>query len=387
MKSADVQRPSFLPKETAVKWWKEMAPKRDARTSSIVTKDSFDSTDRTYFKRRTHFSTFKRPRLTETSKRENKSNFLFNNTQPFREDNFRQSRQSPFDNLLPLPSPNQPFEKDNKVFTIEHALAPTEKTYIGENFPSVFDSLQDIPQQNETDDFNGKKNEHSTSSYSSDHEIDSEFLREAIIQERHKPSKFEIQSASQRLKDSSRNARNLGSAQQLKSSVEYIVPTVEHVLSHVEYADNISESLESQIPSILSSVEYVSPTVEFVKPEVEYLPENNATTESMSLFELENSLTDQDIAVIEEESFANERKSPLERYENEGIRTDIEGARFQIVGLRREQINLRRNRGRNQLGVPEEDYPTLEALPVVQFHCGDYLPGYYVDITTRCQVS
>lgn len=362
-----------------------MAPPKIIKSDAHTTRENLEET----VFRKPFFTTIsKAEHLTEKVSREHQNAVVVNETQTFEEEVDLQERELPLEVFQSFSLPVDPFEKDNRVVIVADYLSPTEKTYFSEqNYPDTFEELRDIPQQKEVEVY-GTEDIEETSTTPPQHYADGDFLHEAIIHEHHKPSKFEIISASERLRESQKEFENI---MKTMSSVEYIVPSVQHVVPEVEYADNISSSEEEkQVSDVLPSVEYVTPTVEFVEPEVEYVtPEFNSSDDTEDFLEKENEWSDDVENLPPEESLSDENEFDQQKFENKGLKTDNDGQIFQIVALRRQQVRVRRNhkRHKEQIGVPELDYPTLEALPVVQFYCGDYMPGYYVDITTRCQVN
>lgn len=362
-----------------------MAPPKLIKSDAHTTRENLEAT---VFRKPFFTTTSKAEHLTEKISDQQQNAVVVNETQTFEEEVNLRERELPLDVFQSFSLPVDPFEKDNRVIIVADYLSPTEKTYFSEqNYPDTFEELRSIPQQKEVEsEVYDTEDTEETSTIPPQHDVDGEFLHEAIIHEHHKPSKFEIISASERLRESQKDFEN---NMKTMSSVEYIVPSVEHVIPEVEYADNTSSSDDKQVSDVLPSVEYVTPTVEFVEPGVDYYtPEFNSSDDAEDLFEKENEWSD-NVENLPEESLPDENEFAQQKFENKDLKTDNDGQIFQIVALRRQQVRVRRNhkRHKEQIGVPELDYPTLEALPVVQFYCGDYMPGYYVDITTRCQVS
>ena len=362
-----------------------MAPPKIVKTDTHTIRENLEET----VFRKPFFTTVSRTEhLSEKDSIEHQNTAVVNETKPFEEEVNFQERELPLNVFQSFSLPIDPFDKDNRIVIVTDYLSPTEKTYLNEqSYPDAFEDLRSIPQQKEVENETyGTEDNEKVDPIPSQHDVEGEFLREAIIHEHHRPSKHEVHSAIERLKESQKTLEN---NMKTMSSIEYIVPSVEHVIPEVEYADNISVSEEKQISDVLPSVEYVTPTVEFLEPEVDYtIPEYNSSDDIEDFLEKEDEWNG-NTENREEDPFFEENEFLEQKFENKDIKTENNGKIFQIVALRRQQVRVRRNhkRHREEIGVPELDYPTLEALPVVQFYCGDYMPGYYVDITTRCQVS
>ncbi|XP_042907856.1 protein PF3D7_1417600-like [Parasteatoda tepidariorum] len=218
-------------------------------------------------------------------------------------------------------------------------------------------------------------------------EIEEPLLGEVIIDELHRPSKLELESATKRLKDISSNSLT----GQVTSSVEYVVPSIELVEPHVEYANPFE--VITTTPSIIPEVEYVEPSVEFVEPVIEYDPRNNFS-ENYSIVSFgdegsgleDESFSDENLPV--EESIRIGRKELLRLYSHkEDKRSYLTKSHSESEKSERFSTKRRFYRHQPIIGVPEESYPTLEILPVVHFACEEYAePGYYADISSRCQM-
>ncbi|XP_035212843.1 uncharacterized protein LOC118186801 isoform X2 [Stegodyphus dumicola] len=230
-------------------------------------------------------------------------------------------------------------------------------------------------------------------------DIDQSLLHKAIIDEFHRPSKIEFESASQRLREASEITRNsptnsTGLGRILKkhhqkdslSKVEYVIPGVEHVVSHVQYANKDEDEPPPEIETVVPQVRYVVPKVAYVEPETEYQEENQQTLDSSE--RRPRSFSDADLT----DSYANE-KFPEEsisigRQKLPEVDSATSSRRRPIQS--QDEESLRSPSHRKLHGAVrnhEDQLPAVESLPVEQFHCSDVSSaGYYADISSRCQV-
>ncbi|XP_055944498.1 uncharacterized protein LOC129975461 [Argiope bruennichi] len=299
--------------------------------------------------------------------------------------------------------------------TTTNPLSPEEDIYFSGRggHSSPFSNLQSLPAQMNTTVEAAIMVENPQHS-----DVDSSLIRELIIEEHHKPSKIELQSVSQRLRDIKENntaipeppikTENESKTEELReieseepvvtrneggnspSFVEYVVPGVEFVEPYVEYVNKHDAFRESESISQQPFVEYVLPSVEYIEPEIEYFTTRMSnSSKNVESFPLDDS---------SEEEFFGRRGLPLEEvitidqnrflavHNEEKITSETKRAEKQRTikqSVRHQRIH-RRNPG---WGIPEVDYPTLEILPVVHFPCEEYAsPGYYADVSSRCQM-
>lgn len=308
-----------------------------------------------------------------------------------------------------------------------NSASPGEETYFtgtGQNHPPPFDDPENShSSKNETETTTEKSElERESPDPEQHHSIDSTLLRELIIEERHRPSKFELESVSQRLRDASENKMKETSSVEESSttmmdleystvaddvvskpkqpSVAYVVPGVEHVISHVEYVNNFDAYQESEEFRIKPTVEYVEPEVEFVEPEIEYFVSTRMSniSDEMKTYsmnddgsEREKEFGDEDFPI--DEYITIDQEQFLQVQDEEKITASSKTSTKENHGSRRRTGSRSRQskriyRRNPEKGVPDVDYPTLEILPVVHFPCEEYdSPGYYADLASRCQVS
>ncbi|KAG8186313.1 hypothetical protein JTE90_007334 [Oedothorax gibbosus] len=233
------------------------------------------------------------------------------------------------------------------------------------------------------------------------HSIDSNLLREFIIEERHRPSKFELASAAQRLREKPKASSSAEESPTTKSMevstvskdvvpgqsfVEYIVPGVEHVVSHVEYVNKYDEE-EFRIKP---TVEYVLPHVEYVEPDVEYLSSTETSNTSPLYDDSDNDEREKEFPVDDEEYYPVDDYITIDQEHFWQVQDEEKFLPRVIDPSRRtgsRSKSKRIHRRNPEKGIPEVDYPTLEILPVVHFPCENYpTPGYYADIASRCQM-
>ncbi|GIY46960.1 hypothetical protein CDAR_238151 [Caerostris darwini] len=249
-------------------------------------------------------------------------------------------------------------------------------------------------------------------------DIDSSLLRELIIEEHHRPSKIELESASQRLKDISEKntvapeiptTENVSNSEPLStvdteapsvleqeekpmSYVEYIVPGVEHVESHVEYVNDQDRFRESEKISHTPFVEYIVPTVEYIEPEIEYFTTTRMSNISKQIksFALDDSFEEKIFGSRNlplEEVFTIDQNRFLAVHNEEKMTSETKSSAGQRVVKQNSKSYRRVHRRNPRWGIPEIDYPTLEILPVIHFPCEEYAsPGYYADVSSRCQM-
>ncbi|GBN79894.1 hypothetical protein AVEN_8096-1 [Araneus ventricosus] len=345
-------------------------------------------------------------------------NWIWNNDNSRSPDNQRRRRYL-------IDEPSDPWWNDMKTIwdptdgaaTTTNPLSPEEDIYFSGRggHSSPFSDLQSLPVQMNTtvEAAIMVENPHHG-------DIDSSLIRELIIEEHHKPSKIELESVSQRLRDISENntvipeppikTENMSKLEEVReieseeptetkheeekplSYVEYVVPGVEHVEPYVEYLNKHDAFRESEDVSQQPFVEYVVPSVEYIEPEIEYF----RTTRLSNISKNVESFPFDDSS---EEEFFGRRGLPLEEvitidqnrflsvHNEEKMTSETQRAEKQRTV--RQSIRHKRIHRRNpEWGIPEVDYPTLEILPVVHFPCEDYAsPGYYADVSSRCQVS
>ncbi|GFU02495.1 chitin-binding type-2 domain-containing protein [Nephila pilipes] len=239
-------------------------------------------------------------------------------------------------------------------------------------------------------------------------DIDSSLIRELIIEEHHRPSKIELDSASQRLRDANENnaivvetpsvtenssipddltpvepipsSEPESSAEKPMSLIEYVVPGVEHIQPHVEYVNDMDRFRESEVIYHQPRVEYVVPTVEFVEPEFEFFTTTRTSnvSEQIKTFSSEES--------IEEEFGSFGARVPLDLSIDRNRFLAVHDEEKMTSETQRMTKHKRMHRRNPEWGIPDVDYPTLEILPVVHFPCEEYTSGYYADVTARCQM-
>lgn len=235
------------------------------------------------------------------------------------------------------------------------------------------------------------------------HNIDNTLLREQIIEERHRPSKIELISALQRLREQPKSRSSAEESTttksmevstmsesdvpgQTKSFVEYVVPQVEYIVSHAEYVNKYDEE-EFRIKP---TVEYVTPYVEYVEPDIEYLSStetSNVSTKFPDDDEREKEFpNDDEYFPVDDEYITIDQEHFWQVQDEEKFLPKVIIDPSRRTGSRSKSKRIHRRNP--EKGIPEVDYPTLEILPVVHFPCENYpAPGYYADIASRCQVS
>lgn len=307
-----------------------------------------------------------------------------------------------------------------------HSASPGEETYFtgtGQNHPPPFDDPENPSSpKNETETTTEKSElERESPDPEQHHSIDSTLLKELIIEERHRPSKFEFESVSQRLRDASENKMKETSSveessattkdledstvaddvvpEPKQSSVEYVVPGVEHVISHVEYVNNYDAYQELEEYRIKPTVEYVEPEVEFVEPEIEYFASTKMSniSDEMKTYSINDDDSEREKEFVEDfpidEYITIDQERFLQVQDEEKITASSKTSTKENHETRRRTGSRSRQskriyRRNPEKGVPDVDYPTLEILPVVHFPCEEYdSPGYYADLASRCQVS